>query len=123
VNGPSQSLAALGGLIQGHISEIEQRKGVAFQILAEIVSFGDKRLNERAVQVIHRYVDGLRALLAKGMESGEIRPDIDLGAAAMLLFGSIQGLVHAWALDGYSYNLETAYDPLWRLFQGAIAKA
>ena len=30
----------------GHISSIEQRKGITFQVIAEIISYGDKALNK-----------------------------------------------------------------------------
>jgi hypothetical protein len=42
--GELDSLETLRIIIGEHISSIEQRKGVTFQVIAEIISLGDKKL-------------------------------------------------------------------------------
>lgn len=41
------SLEILENIIIDHISSIQQRKGVSFQVIAEIISLGDKKLNKK----------------------------------------------------------------------------
>jgi AcrR family transcriptional regulator len=115
-------LDTLEKVILSDVSSIEQRKGVSFQVIAEIVSLGDKRLSTKAYDVISEYIERIRGILSEGVKSGVVRQDIDLDAAATLLFSIIQGLVNIWALSRYSFNLEQRYLPLWNLFRDSIIK-
>jgi AcrR family transcriptional regulator len=114
------SIEILKRIILEHISGVSQRRGVAFQVIAEIVSLGDKSLNKKVSKVINDYIERIRLILAEGVKSGIIRPDLDTSAAAKLFFGMTQGLVNIWALDQYKTNLEEEYKPLWNVFLQAI---
>lgn len=116
----STPLNTLDSLLRNHISSIEQRRGISFQVIAEIISFGDKKLNRKVTEVINKYIFRIRDVLSQGVEAGEIRPDLDLDGAASLLFGMIQGLVNIWALADYSFNLEQKYTSAWKFFQQAV---
>ena len=93
---------------------------MAFQVIAEIVSLGDKSLNKKVSKVINDYIERIRLILAEGVKSGILRPDLDIAAAAKLFFGMTQGMVNIWALDQYKTNLEEEYKPLWNVFLQAI---
>ena len=114
------SINTIDKALRSHISAIEQRKGMSFQVIAEIISLGDKDLNSKSSKAINTYVANLRDLLARGVETKKIRTDINLDAAATLLFCMIQGLVNRWALSNYSFNLEKEYLLLWNIFREAI---
>jgi AcrR family transcriptional regulator len=114
------SVEILKRIIQEHISGVSQRRGVAFQVIAEIVSLGDKSLNKKVSKVIADYIERIRLILAEGVKSGILRPDLDIAAAARLFFGMTQGLVNIWALDQYKTKLEEEYQPLWDVFLQAI---
>jgi AcrR family transcriptional regulator len=115
------TLRVLESIIIEHISAIEQRKGVAFQVIAEIISLGDKKLNKKIYAVINKYNDRIKTVLAEGIKDGSIRPDIDLDAAARMFFSLTQGLVTIWALSQYSFKLADEYKSTWKLFLNAIA--
>lgn len=116
------SLETLDKILSNHLSIIQQKKGISFQVIAEIISLGDKKLNRKISDVINKYISGLKDLLSEGVKAGEMMPDTDTEAAAMLLFGLIQGLVNIWALGSYSFNLEEKYSQLWKTFRKAIMK-
>lgn len=118
----STSLELIDTRLSSHLSTIHQRKGISFQVIAEIISLGDKKLNRKISDVINNYISGLKSLLSEGVKSGEVREDADIEAAAMLLFGMIQGLVNIWALSNYNFNLEEKYTQLWNVFREAIIK-
>jgi AcrR family transcriptional regulator len=109
--------------IKNHFSAIDVRKGISFQVIAEIISLGDRKLNKQASQTIDRYISRLRELLFEGVRHGSIRPDIDLEAAAMLLFGLIQGLVNIWSLSNTSFNLIEKYAALWKIYRAAVVRS
>jgi AcrR family transcriptional regulator len=108
-------------IILEHISAIEQRRGVTFQVIAEIISLGDKKLNSKVYGVICNYIERIKKILAEGVSKGQLRSDVDIDAAAKLYFGMTQGLVNVWALSQYSFNLEKEYKPVWNTFIQAIS--
>ena len=103
-----------------HVSSIEQRRGVTFQVIAEIISLGDKKLNKKIFVVINKYVDRIKQLLTDGIKSGVVKADVDPQAAAYLFFSMIQGLVSIWALSQYNFNLVSEYKHTWDIFVKAI---
>jgi AcrR family transcriptional regulator len=117
------SLEVLERIILEHVSAIDQRRGVAFQVIAEVISKGDKKLNKKIFDLISKYTSRIRGILEDGINTGVIRPDIDLDATARLFFGMTQGLVNIWALSQYSFNLQDAYKPLWSIFVTGITQS
>lgn len=109
-------------IIRNHFSNIGMRKGISFQVIAEIISLGDKSLNKQASRAISRYIARLKEILADGVRDGAIRPDIDLEAAATLLFSLIQGLVNIWALSTGTFKLIDTYTSLWHIYREAISR-
>ncbi|MFH1382099.1 MAG: TetR/AcrR family transcriptional regulator [Chloroflexota bacterium] len=121
VNGCS-SLEALDSTLRTHLSAIEKRRGTSFQVIAEIISLGDRKLNDKMSKILSRYIDSIAGLLVRGVKAGEVREDIDHQAAATLLFGMIQGLLNIWSLSNYSFSPEAKYEPLWHIFRQAVVK-
>ena len=115
------SVDIIDEILRTHLSRIEQRRGLSFLVLAEIISFGDKSLNKKVSDNIQIYVDRLKLLLADGVRAGLIRQDLDLEAAALLLFGMIQGLVNVWALSGFRFELADRYSQLWKVYKQCLA--
>ena len=108
--------------IKAHMANVVRRRGVSFQIIAEIISLGSKKLNKQVYNVINKYIERIKGILEAGRKSGVIRKDIDLNAAATLFFGMTQGLVHTWTLSQYGFNLEEKYVSIWSIFREAIIK-
>jgi AcrR family transcriptional regulator len=114
------TLEVLENILKSHISAIEQRKGVSFLIVAEIVSLGDKRLNKKIYEVLKNYMNHIKNVLLRGVKAGEINPEIDLDMAATVFLGIIQGLVTLWALSNYNFTLEEKYFGLWDFFRKSV---
>jgi AcrR family transcriptional regulator len=117
----TSSLDIIDETLRNHISNIEQRWGISFQVIAEIISLGDKKLNLKMYEVVEDYIFQLSELLKRGIQSGEIRPETDPSTAAIMLFGIIQSLVNIWALNNFGFNLVERYEPLWKMFRDSIA--
>ena len=116
------SLDTIERIIRNHFSQISLRKGISFQIIAEIISLGHRKLNKQASQTIDKYISRLKDLLNEGVRDGAVRQDIDLDAAATLLFALIQGLVNIWALSEGRFNLLENYTTLWRIYREAVGR-
>jgi len=114
------SLSTIEQALKHHLSEIEQRKGMSFQIIAEIISLGDKKLNREVYEKLNLYIDRIKHLLVEGVRCGSVNQEIDLGASALMLFGMTQGLANIWALSGYSFDLPEKYEALWAIYRRVI---
>lgn len=123
INGVAENpnnLNTIDAVLKHQLSGIEQRRGISFQIIAEIISLGDKKLNEKVYIKLIEYLSRVRTFLADGVRINSIRNDIDLDAASLLLFGMIQGVVNIWALSNYDFDLTAKYESLWPIYQKAI---
>jgi AcrR family transcriptional regulator len=115
------TLDTIEKIIGKQFSAIELRKGISFQVIAEVISLGDRKLNKQASQAIARYILRLNELLSDGVRDGAIRKDIDLEASATLLFTLIQGLVNIWSLSEGNFKLTEKYTSLWQIYRDAVA--
>lgn len=116
------SLETVHTILRNHLSKIEQARGMSFQIIAEVISFGDRRLNREVYESINVYIGKLKNLITEGIRGGFIRKDVDLDSCAMLLFSMIQGMVNIWALGHYKFDLSDKFELLWIVFREAIMK-
>jgi AcrR family transcriptional regulator len=112
----------LDNILRGHLSAIKQRQGISFQVIAMCISFGDKKLNKRLSEIINKYIEEIKSLLRRGVESGELRENLDLDGTALLFFGMIQSLVNIWTLSNYEMNLEESYESTWNALKECIKK-
>jgi len=119
---PPVTLTTISNILKNHLAAIEQRHGSSFQVIAEIVSFGDRKLNRRTLEIINNYLTQLESLLAEGVKSGTVRNDIDPRATAVILFGMMSSLVNLWALSDYKFKLQEEYLPLWNSLRRVIEK-
>ena len=110
-------------IIRNHFSMIGMQKGISFQVIAEIISLGDQTLNAQAYKAVQNYIARLKELLSDGIRAGAVRQDIDLEAAATLLFALIQGLVNIWSLSEGRFKLIEKYTSLWQIYRQAVARS
>jgi AcrR family transcriptional regulator len=118
----AKTLETLENILKNHISAVEQKKGVSFLVVAEIISLGDKRLNRKIYDVLNNYISHIKDIIIGGIQSEEIKADIDPGMTATTFFGVIQGLVSLWALSNYTFTLEEKYPGLWHFFSQSIQR-
>jgi len=113
-------LELLGKISRELISSIEQRKGVSFLVIAEVISLGDKRLNRKISDVLNHFLDHIKNIISMGVKVGVIRENINVDMAATAFFGMLQGLVTIWSLSGFPETLEMKHQAMWDLFLQAI---
>lgn len=114
------TLDTIERIIGNHFLAIDLRKGISFQVIAEIISLGDRKLNKQASQAIDNYIARLKELLSCAIRDGAVRKDLDQEAAATLLFALIQGLVNIWSLSDGSFKLTEKYASLWQIYRDGV---
>jgi len=117
-NNPKYS--RLENLLVNHLSSVEKRRGISFQVIAEIISLGDKRLNKRVYQAIESYLEKLKELLTDEIKAGKLRKDIDIEAASVLIFSILQGLSNIWTLSNYSFDPREKFEPILKILHEGL---
>jgi TetR/AcrR family fatty acid metabolism transcriptional regulator len=69
---------------------------------------------------LKNYLDLIGEVIEQGQKEGVFRPDIPLGLAKRLVFGTLDEVVSTWVLAGRPYDLETLADPIVDLFLKGI---
>ena len=113
-------LETLNLIFSTHLSTVQQTQGVSFQIIAEIISMGDKKLNRKISNTIDKYISSLTYIINNGIESKELREDIDAEATALIFFGTLQGLVTVWMSKNHNIDLQNKLDTVWDILCKAI---
>ena len=117
------TMETIDRILRRHLSGLEQRRGIRFQVIAEIISLGDKGLNRRAYETVDKYIDCIRGLLNDGVLAGSIQKEVNVDGTATLLFSVVQGTISIWALGNYSFDPMTLYEPMWQIVRQAIQVA
>jgi AcrR family transcriptional regulator len=115
------ALDHISELLNRHLAAIQKRNGNSFLVLAEILSLGQKELYQEMNDLLKQYIDRLKQLLAIGVRAGQLRADLDLDSTALMLFGTIQGLVSLWALGGHGFDLVKRYADIWQELKKGLA--
>jgi len=119
-NGENDTFTKIEDILIRHLSSVEMRRGVAFQVIAEIVSLGDKKLNRRIFDTVDRYISELTKILNRAQEKGQLRNDLDTEAAAMILFSVVQGLSNVWTLQNYNFDPKEKFAPILHILKNAL---
>lgn len=98
-------LEKLENIFWSHLSYVEKRKGVSFIVINNTLSMKDKSLQNKMFSVVDKYLDRIKYILSEGIKRGDFRDNLNIEAASMTFFGTIQCLVTMWGLSGYKYSL------------------
>ncbi|WP_342752490.1 TetR/AcrR family transcriptional regulator [Desulfacinum hydrothermale] len=71
---------------------------------------------------LKKYLDFIGEVIEQGQKERAFRPDIPLGLAKRLVFGTLDEVVSTWVLAGRPYDLETLADPIVDLFLRGIQR-
>lgn len=86
------ALATLQAMFESHIAFVSEHPGVPRMLFCELQHAKPTPAKRMARSLIERYSQRLHALVARGIEAGELEPGTDPAAAAALFIGTIQGL-------------------------------
>ncbi len=117
----SEPLESLENVLKAHLSYVEQRRGVSLIVISETVRLADKDLRRRMFDVVNGYLNRIEELLARGVKSGQISRNIDLGTAALTFFALVHATVTLWALSNSSFPLAKRNKPLWESYLASLA--
>jgi AcrR family transcriptional regulator len=114
-------LETISRYFMNRVYAIEQRRGIGYLVIAEVANMGNKKLKKRFAEVVSKYHDKVAEVIKKGVDSGELRQDVDPKTVAIALDTMMHGLVGLWALNNFSYDLVEACQPVWDMVKKSLA--
>lgn len=91
--GAASPAAALEAMFMTHIDFVAKHPGVPRMLFAELQRSGETLAKRMVQTLVRQYEQRLRRLMEAGKAQGELHPELDVAAAAVLFIGTIQGLV------------------------------
>jgi len=119
--GQPRAMDALRAVFMAHVAFVVEQPGVPRVIFQELQHAQDTPLKARVRQLMTDYRLLLARLLQQARQAGELTPDTDLQAAAVLFIGSVQGLVMQSLLSGQVAAMRQLAPPVFELFRRALA--
>lgn len=120
--GAGSPLAALEAMFLAHIDFVAKHPGVPRMLFGELQRSGKTLPKTMAQTLIQQYGGRLRRLLGDGKAAGELDPDLDVDAAAVLFIGMIQGLVMQSLIAGKVSQMRRDAPGVFDLYRRGIAR-
>lgn len=121
--GIDSPLDALRAMFMSHVDFVAEHPGVPRMMFGELQRPEASPARRMAQTLIRRYAERLHVLLEQGQASGEIAPDVDVHAAAMLFIGTIQGLVMQSMLSGDIKRILDEAPAVFAIYRRGIARS
>jgi AcrR family transcriptional regulator len=121
--GATSPAAALKAMFMAHTDFVSKHPGVPRILFGELQGSGET-LAKRMVQTfIRQYEQRLRRLMEAGKAQGELDPDLDVNAAAVLFIGTVQGLVMQSLLAGMASRIRRDAPAVFAIYLRGITHA
>jgi AcrR family transcriptional regulator len=113
---------ALCDMLDNHRRAIEEDRGIRSFYALMFEAIGPTPDLQPEFRKLHvRFRADIENLLRAGIQSGEIRSDIDPRAQAALLLATQRGIAFQWLLDPTAFSLATAYEEQKQNLRRALA--
>ena len=122
-DGAASTLAALEAVFMAHIHFVCERPGVPRLIFGELQRPGQTLPKQMVQTLITAYGERLRGLLEAGKAAGELDPQLDAQAAAVLFIGTVQGLVMQSLLAGDVQRMRRDARGVFAIYRRGIGRA
>ena len=112
-------MGKLKGLFELHVTLLKEEAAIPRILYFLLSSDRNPELKASMLSAVGFYVQQVKKLLLLGQEKGEISPDIDATAAAMMFLGMVQPLAILGQIN--KKMLDDCPGKLWQQYQRSIA--
>ena len=118
---PESGLSRLESVLRDNVAPYTTT-GVSFMVIAEVLMNGDDELRTLMQAAVDKHLEMIEAQLTVGVQRGEVKPDVDVKAAALQFYGLIQ------AVNTLNHFVTDADHPvgdsaaLWQVFKNGVAR-
>lgn len=113
-------LEKIKNVLKAHLKFVEENPGVARLLFSDEIHFNREKLRTKLSQVTEEVMRFVQEILESGIDSGEVRKDLDVEAGATFYLGIFQSQVLFWSLSGGQSSLTGRFDQLWGLYQDLL---
>ena len=114
------ALSRLRDLQGRHMELIRSSHAIPRIVFSEDAYDGNRRHRAKVVALVTRYLARVAEIVRHGQLRGEIRPDLDPEAVAVLFLGLVQPPALLWQVSRGTLDLTKYSDQTWRVFSEAI---
>lgn len=118
--GIDSPLAAMQAMFMSHVEFVSEHPGVPRMMFGELQRAESTPAKRMAQTLIARYAERIRSRIEQGKACGEIAPEVDTQAAAVLFIGTIQGLVMQSMLSGDIQRIRTDAPGVFAVYQRGV---
>ncbi len=115
---PDSGLKRLGQVLRHNVAP-STLTGVSFLVIAEVLMNGDNELRRLMQASIDKHLAMIEAQLTVGVQKGEVKPEVDLKAAALHFYGLIQAVNTLNHFGSEEYPIGDSQE-LWQIFNGGV---
>lgn len=119
-DGIASPMAALQAMFLSHVEFIVAHPGVPRMMFGELQRAESTPAKRVAQTLIERYAERLAQRIEQGKTLGEMAPNLDTQAAALLFIGTIQGLVMHAMLSGDIGQIRKQAPGVFALYQRSL---
>lgn len=123
VQNASSPLNALEALFLAHTEFVSTHPGVPRIVFSELQRARRSTPGRMVQTLVRGYGERVAAILANAKAQGELAPEIDTDAAAVLFVGTIQGLVMQSMIDGDIARIRTDAPRVFAIYRRGIERA
>lgn len=114
------ALEQLHGLLMRHVRMIRENRGIPQVIFSQDAYVGHPERRNQTYLGIRRYLVELARIIRRGQEDGQVGPDVDADAAAVMFLGLITPSAVLWHLSDGDFDVTRQAQRAWPLFLKAI---
>lgn len=114
------ALKNLKKVLEAHLRFIEENPGITRLLFSDEIHFNNQNLRAKLFQIMEGVQSFIRDLLEQGINSGEIKGELDVETAATFYLGVIQSQVLLWSLSGGRRSLSDQISQLWEAYKAIL---
>ncbi len=118
----SSSLGKLNLICTNHFNTFSDNPVMASVIFSEEIFQDEKKLAEKIYSIMNINFEFMKTIIEKGVESKEIRSDIEVEQLTMIIMGSLRLIIKRWTLSNYSFDLKSDGKKLWESLNKILSK-
>lgn len=107
-------------LLARQLGIVSRNRGLPRLLFSDRLHLEDPKLKQRVREVMGRYVEHVRGLIAEGQAAGCFHPEPDAQTSAEFVAATVQGLLLRWSVFDFDFTLQDESDKLWRFVRSAL---
>ena len=117
---PAPAIEKLRKIYDHHLFYIKEKQGITVALLSESFFYQQKEARRHMLFFLNDYLGRIRAIVALGIEKGEISEVVNPYAAAVLFLGALQHLVTIFRLTGEEREVNLISDEVFEHFKRTL---